>query len=251
MNPRFFSFAVTVACSTAVAHAQSFNLDMGSEYGTPSSDYGAAAGQSGVWHELVGNDPGPFPLNGLDGAPTGVTLSMNLPFGPGSADNFGTFGDDEALLDDYWPLGSRPANFTFEGLEAGVYQVWVYAWAADSSDFNTLVTMGEDSQQVGGFWPGQLEQGVTHAFFEPRVAAGGTIDLFCRGIGSGTLNGIQIFKAGPCPSDRNADGFVDAIDYDEFISLWIVSDPAADYEGDGFVDAIDYDLFIGDWLNGC
>lgn len=55
----------------------------------------------------------------------------------------------------------------------------------------------------------------------------------------------------PCKrADINCDGFIDAIDYDLFISAWLTNDPSADYNGDEFVDAIDYDLFISDFLAG-
>lgn len=54
-----------------------------------------------------------------------------------------------------------------------------------------------------------------------------------------------------CPADINADQFVDAIDYDMFISRFLAGTPNADFNGDGFSDAIDYDRFIAAWFRGC
>lgn len=55
----------------------------------------------------------------------------------------------------------------------------------------------------------------------------------------------------PCFSDINRDRFVDAIDYDVFITAWLGLDSIADVNHDEFVDAIDYDNFITAWLAGC
>lgn len=79
----------------------------------------------------------------------------------------------------------------------------------------------------------------------------GTYDcVVTNSCGSATTNGalLEVF----CAADVNLDGFIDAIDYDLFITAWLASDLFADYNGDEFVDAIDYDAFINDWLAaGC
>lgn len=60
-----------------------------------------------------------------------------------------------------------------------------------------------------------------------------------------------------CLADVNFDGFVDAIDYDQFIGDWLVA-PAnagaaarADINNDGFADAIDFDEYVTRFLQGC
>lgn len=63
--------------------------------------------------------------------------------------------------------------------------------------------------------------------------------------------GAAVTVARDCPADLNADGFVDAIDYDGFITAWLTSDLPADFNGDEFVDAIDYDEFVSAFLSGC
>ncbi|MCC6229679.1 MAG: hypothetical protein IT432_10670 [Phycisphaerales bacterium] len=54
-----------------------------------------------------------------------------------------------------------------------------------------------------------------------------------------------------CPADFNQDGFVNALDYDGFASLFEVADPGADFNNDGFVNALDYDEFASHFEAGC
>ncbi|MCC6230656.1 MAG: hypothetical protein IT432_15710 [Phycisphaerales bacterium] len=54
-----------------------------------------------------------------------------------------------------------------------------------------------------------------------------------------------------CTSDYNCDGFVNALDYDSFASLFEAGDPGADFNRDGFVNGLDYDLFASGFEAGC
>lgn len=51
--------------------------------------------------------------------------------------------------------------------------------------------------------------------------------------------------------DFNCDGFLNASDYDDFVSAFDVSDPLADTNCDGFVNGNDYDDFVDGWVLGC
>lgn len=67
-----------------------------------------------------------------------------------------------------------------------------------------------------------------------------------------TGSGQYINRFGPpCVADFNNDGFPDAIDYDNFVSMWLASDPGADMNADTFIDAIDYDIFVSSFVSGC
>ncbi|MCC6229818.1 MAG: hypothetical protein IT432_11390 [Phycisphaerales bacterium] len=55
----------------------------------------------------------------------------------------------------------------------------------------------------------------------------------------------------PCTADFNADGFVNALDYDEFAGFFELADPGADINADGFVNALDYDVFASAFEAGC
>jgi hypothetical protein len=57
--------------------------------------------------------------------------------------------------------------------------------------------------------------------------------------------------APPCPGDFNLDGFVDGIDYDQFVNAFEAAFETADFNIDGFVDGIDYDQFMPYFEAGC
>lgn len=54
-----------------------------------------------------------------------------------------------------------------------------------------------------------------------------------------------------CPADRNADGFADAFDLDEYLTQHELGRPEADIDGDGFVDAFDISAFLDAFERGC
>ncbi|MCC6229526.1 MAG: CHRD domain-containing protein [Phycisphaerales bacterium] len=54
-----------------------------------------------------------------------------------------------------------------------------------------------------------------------------------------------------CPGDFNDDGFVNALDYDEFADLFESGGTGADVNFDGFVNALDYDEFAEHFETGC
>ncbi|MBL8762046.1 MAG: S8 family serine peptidase, partial [Phycisphaerae bacterium] len=60
-----------------------------------------------------------------------------------------------------------------------------------------------------------------------------------------------LLTVNPCPSDLNADGFVNGDDYDLFSSAFDAGDPGADFNNDGFVNGDDYDAFASAFENGC
>lgn len=55
----------------------------------------------------------------------------------------------------------------------------------------------------------------------------------------------------PCPADFNGDGFLDPLDYNQFINAFESGDETADFNADGFVDPIDYNTFINHFEAGC
>jgi hypothetical protein len=152
---------LALLCSSAIAlaPAQSFNVDVGSVTAVPGASYGAAASQPGLWNQMP--DGFGTALVGLGGAATGASVSAlgaNFAFW---ANNAGTSGDDELLLDDACD-GAR--IYTFTGLAPGSYTLYTYAWAPDSSSYKTLVSVQGSSspdQIVGGAWPGGHQLGVT------------------------------------------------------------------------------------------
>lgn len=70
-----------------------------------------------------------------------------------------------------------------------------------------------------------------------------------------TSGSATVTTAPGCPADFNGDCFLDAFDYDDFVSCFegegCPSGRSADFNGDGFPDAFDYDEFVVSFERGC
>ncbi|MBL9141790.1 MAG: hypothetical protein JNK53_07985, partial [Phycisphaerae bacterium] len=144
MKTALVSF-VAVGCLAPAAWSQSFNIDVGNATPTPGATYGAAAGSAGVWNTYVGGVQAG--LLGLNGSATGVGMSGTGGFLGGYNDP-GTFGDDEALMDDSL-LIPFAETYTVSGLAAGLYDVYVYTWTFTVLSTDVQVN-GQGFQAIGG-----------------------------------------------------------------------------------------------------
>ncbi|HEY3243870.1 MAG TPA: IPT/TIG domain-containing protein, partial [Phycisphaerae bacterium] len=198
------SVVVALALAAPVL-GQSLNVDIGrttgAGAGAPSAAFGGAAEQPGVWNDITGTTTGPFTLVGLDGAPTGVTLTRSS----GSGGSFGsnnpnTSGDYEKLLDDGQDVGGAGSSriYTFNGLAAGAYVVYTYAVAPDNDTYISNVTVsgspGPNPQGVGGVIPvDAFTAGITHAAHYVVLTSGAILTVtIATGSGFGTVNGFQL-----------------------------------------------------------
>jgi hypothetical protein len=249
---------------------QSVNIDFGDDAGTPGSTY-AAAGRAGVWNASPTGDP--FSLVGLDGLPILATLNMGGGFPPyWHSDHPGTLGNDERLLDDFYPVGDILYPTWFEGLQRGEYDVYVYA-LGPTVECTTAVTVGEDCsswdgvQSVTGAWTGELEEGVTHARLRFAVDSG-VLYICTLGVpwgSTGVVSGVQLVGI-----DCNSNGLVDGEDIAagtsqdcdanlvpdecEFLDcnsngVFDACDVGGDFDGNGRVELADFigfeDCFTG------
>jgi hypothetical protein len=190
-----FCLAASVSALAARAQAQSFNIDLGTQFGAPSASYGAAAGQAGFWNERTGFEDETATLVDIQGHKTAVTLVPSLPFGQAGFDHPATSGDDQALMDDYFDLHSVPATFEVRGLAAGTYAVYSYLWAPDEALYQTSLSVaGRPARLIGGAWPGGFREGVTHSRDVVHVGASETLVLSVFGIPKGTFNGLQLVQ---------------------------------------------------------
>ena len=193
------------ALGASDAWALAFNIDVGTAFGTPSSGYGAAAGQVGYWNGIVPTSSGPHALFDLSGAATGVTLTISAGEASFSFNDPSTSGDDQALLDD--ELDIRPtgvgntATVTLIGLPAGTYDVYTYARDAEAptNEEVSVNVNGTGAQNVtptsdtfSGFALGQ-----THTLHSVTIAAAQNLSVVVTivadpGTDYGMINGIQI-----------------------------------------------------------
>ena len=193
---RILAAALVVAAPAGVS-ASGWNVDFGSGAGAPSDAHGGPAAQPGHWNVVTGLEPEPIELLDTDGAPSEVTVTFSLPFGPAQSDHPATSGDVAALLDDYLDLHSVPATMEIRGLPKGSYEITTAAWAPDLPGARTSVSLeGRRPALVGGEWPGGYRDGVTHAVHRTHAREGDVVVLRLFGIGKGTLNGVQIVRRG-------------------------------------------------------
>ncbi len=198
----------TLASSTL---AQSFNVDIGSLSagaaggGLPAPVFGAASNRTGPWNAITGLALGPFALVDVHGSPTSVTCSrsdgLGTFFGWNSSSTTGYF---QSLMDGGHGVavgGGTSVTYTFDGLAAGSYDVYTYAWSPlDSGDRTDVVVVGSTSanpQTVGGALPAlnTFQLGVTHAIHAVDVAQGAPLTITCsNAVDAGTINGFQICR---------------------------------------------------------
>jgi hypothetical protein len=178
---------------------QAFNVDCNPALGIPTSAYGAAASQPGVWNS-VSTFSSPASLVDTSGTATAVTLEW-----PGfhfayASNHIQTLGDDEALMDD---LLDGPETYTLKGLLPGEYDVYTYAWAPDDVQARTGVIVPGGTggvQNIGGSWTGGHVQGITYAKHSVTVTGGQIAIVITIANKFASLNGIQVEpKNLPCP----------------------------------------------------
>ncbi len=244
MRPACSAVVAIFICSRPVL-AQSFNIDMGSLAGTPSSGF-AAVGLPGYWNDRPTSEYPQPPLRDLRGATTEVYLHR-LPRRHYTVDNAGTTGEMESLLDDFCLAGTDAASeWLFVGLQNGDYEVVVYAWhPTDPAITAEVGVSGLDLsqwQRVGGEWPGAFVENTTHAIVPARVEDG-TLTVYCFGglAYTSVINAIQIIFMGDC----NGNGVPD----DEEITVelapdcdenWILDEcEMDDCNGNGVLDICD------------
>jgi len=209
---RRLALVLALPLCAAPAPAQSFNLDLGTWFGTPPATYGAAGGSAGHWNEIdmTGPPDTQIPLLDLGGAPSAVTVQYSAQGNGNYAFNHpGTAGGAERLLDDLCDVGNAAeTRFLFRHLQAGTYQVVAYAWAPDSPVAyrpEVEVVGGALGAQISGGveWPGDLALGATHVV--DFVASTGVLRVrFSPSAGYASANAIQLIGPLVCGSAAEA-----------------------------------------------
>jgi hypothetical protein len=188
---------LALVVSATSSSAQSINVDFGMG-AAPSSAYGAASGQNGVW-AAFNPSTGSSNVPDVNGAPTGLHLNLGGNLGFGSFDEPATGGDDELLMDDYVDVGAGPAQTYIYclGLDAGLYDVYVYAWNPSDPGAQTgveiVIGAFDGPAASGGVWPGGHAAGVTYTKHSGYVPD--TIIIIATALsGEAVVNGIQFVQ---------------------------------------------------------
>lgn len=240
-----------IGLCAGAAGAQSLNIDLAPQAGIPSASY-AGMGLPGVWNDATGADAGN--LRGLDGLGTGASLGGTFSIFPFMLDDPGTSGDVAALLDDgAWGAGDVLLHLSVNGLDAGVYDVYVYGLAGGMPQERTLFEVGNGYGLTGGAYGGTLVEGLTHAHFTVQVGASGIISIgIAGGIWgqSGYFNGLQLVFD-PCLADSNRDGVLNFFDVQTFLAWFSAQDDRADFVDDDVFNFFDVQTFLAEFSAGC
>jgi hypothetical protein len=188
-------------------YAVALNIDIGVTHGTPGSAQGHAANSPGYWNTIAPPAGGESLLD-LAGLATSATVSSTGINGEYGFNNPATNGAAEKLLDDMDDVGCNAGattTWTIQGMAAGDYDVYVYAWAPDqpTNYYTDVMVAGgaNGAQTVGGAnWLGAHVYGQTYVVDTTHVALdGGSIAVTATTkVGCGSLNGIQVVPARTC-----------------------------------------------------
>ena len=204
MGTKLRTAAAGLVCALAASSAPAqYNVDFsngGVSAPPPSSGYGAAGGQPGVWNNVTTDLTPNVPLLNTAGVATGVTLTLTaggFMFDGSTSNPNGVItpagSDDELFMDDVWDSPVN-ASITVGNLPAGPYFVYAYGGSPDSGTTFMQFNVGADSQIVGGQWsnPFAYQPGVTHARFTVNHAGGDLVIGVPDVPGFESVNGLQI-----------------------------------------------------------
>ncbi len=201
---------VWLAAAQGAALGPSVNVDMnrgpgaGAGASVPTHPFGAASGQNGVWNDVPRSGNGPFALLGVDGLPSGVTLSRTGSSVDGAFGHSFTTGDYDRLLDDY-QMFNGPSSIVLSGLRPGAYTLYCYGITPfedlNYTEFDVSGATNTNPQFSGGAMPvNNFALGTTHAKHDVVVDAGGTIVITLGFFGKsdvGVVNGLQLVELNP------------------------------------------------------
>lgn len=153
------ALAITMVALAAPAAAQSFNIDIDQPgpnpalgQGVPSSSFGAAEGQPGVWNSYPATSAA-VPLVETSGAPTLATLQITATSTTPTTlafNNPANTGDFALLLNDGSQIGTTlqggSRTYTFAGLVPGDYRITTYTARPQGTNGHLLIDVPGSAQ---------------------------------------------------------------------------------------------------------
>jgi len=189
-----------VVLGVASAHAQTLNVNFAPAGRTPSASYGAA-GTAGTWSTVTGIAGPAYDLVGIDGAPSGVTMTQSPTTTLLATSDPSVSGDDATLLDNGLVTSGDETCLMFSGMQPGSYEVFIYAWLPNQAAVRSRTRQDEapSTIDVGGAWTGSHVEGVTYARYVVTVGSDGNLPAhsgLVPGAPEAALNAVQIRPLG-------------------------------------------------------
>ncbi len=66
-----------------------------------------------------------------------------------------------------------------------------------------------------------------------------------------TLAAVIALAEHVCPADIDGNGFVNGVDFDDFVAWFVAGDIRADFDHDTFLNGVDFDSFVDAFVRGC
>ncbi|MCC6229007.1 MAG: hypothetical protein IT432_07255 [Phycisphaerales bacterium] len=197
---------LAMLAGTAFGQADRYNVDLnrtsGTGAGTPADTYGGAARQPGFWNSITSASAGTTQLKNLDGTSSFVTFTRDTVQAFSGADDTGYINDAALLMEDYQGASAAAQlQYTFNGMPAGTYAVYVYAKRPTSAQTCTVTVTGSTSsaQSVGGVVDASSNDmipGVACSIHVVELNSNGPIQIKINNDAGGwaTCAGMQVVK---------------------------------------------------------
>jgi hypothetical protein len=199
--------AVLITAMSPIAAAQSFNVDVGDDGSQlPSSSYGAAAQQPGVWNAMPtppwnATDAHSGNLVDVDGNATSVHVDAFAYSGLGGSDIGITTMPGEIgrlLLDGIGGASLyNEVHFTITGLLPGAYEVWTYAGPGTTILVGGAAEPGLNANWAPSQWQGYPVEG--RHFVRHHVNVSAVLDIQATWPGWREILGIQLVRLEGAP----------------------------------------------------
>ena len=189
------AFLASLLALPVSAFAQAVNVSFRPLPGpVPTTAFGAAAGQGGVWNGVGSAPAGTTSLVDRDGNATSVDLYTDF-------NGFSTGGaaptDQELLLTTYgFRTGGLPWTVTLSGVEPGAYRLYLYAHSDGTPiQSGSLTVEGVPIFVIAGsFFTDrpfdEQELGLSWNFIDVHVGEDGLVVIDSEGTGSGSSTGL-------------------------------------------------------------
>jgi hypothetical protein len=173
------------------ATAVGLNIDFGTFFSEPTSDYGAAAGQDGSWNRA---GLGVTALVDTFGLPSGASVNVTADDGTGYIGSTPSNDDEELLQDNFYSGNGNSWSANLSGLASGTYDVFLYAPSNSSVPTGDMTVGGVAVPSIPGNSGSTLIEGTSWVSVQVTVTDG-TLMISGAGTSYSGLAGIQIVSA--------------------------------------------------------
>jgi hypothetical protein len=201
MRTRSIARSTTIAafaffgCVTP-ATAASIYIDFGTYNGAPSSLFGAAAGDPGVWNNVLRGVPSD--LLDTDGNASGVRVSV---IATSDGTGAGSTGDAALLMNDNFYSSAGAWSVSFSGLDDGIYDLYLYDPANRAVSTGSGTANGVGFASINGAFSGSFTLNADYLLLSGIVVKGGLLTAGATEPGAMSgLAGLQLVATELAPT---------------------------------------------------